>query len=175
MRAKLIVTLGVLLTTACIPRADRPAEEPGRPAPPQVQPPLPVPPATADWRDLPLTPGDWSYAPEANGSSARFGPRATEALFVVRCDRAARRITLSLEGATPGPMTIRTSTQARTLPLTVEPQPVAYSHAVLAASDLLLDAMAFSRGRFTVETPDGRTLAIPAWPEPARVVEDCRG
>jgi hypothetical protein len=35
--------------------------------------------------------------------------------------------------------------------------------------------MAFSRGRFMVEAQGMATLVLPAWPEPARVVEDCRG
>jgi hypothetical protein len=35
--------------------------------------------------------------------------------------------------------------------------------------------MVFSRGRFTVEVPGAPMLVIPAWPEPARVIEDCRG
>ena len=42
------------------------------------------------------------------------------------------------------------------------------------AYDPLLDAIAFSRGRFTVESESGAMLVLPAWPEPARVVEDCR-
>jgi hypothetical protein len=45
---------------------------------------------------------------------------------------------------------------------------------VLAATDPLLDAIAFSRGRFAVEAPGLPTLILPTWPEPARVVEECR-
>jgi len=177
MRMKLIIVMGSMLAASgCIPRADQPRDEPARPAPPPVQAPLPAPPpAAADWRDIPLTPGNWSYGAEAGGSAAMFGAPETEALFAVRCNRAARRITLSLEGANQGPMTIRTSTSSRALPITVEQEPIAYSHASLAATDPLLDAMVFSRGRFTVETPGQRMIVIPAWPEPARVVEDCRG
>jgi hypothetical protein len=33
----------------------------------------------------------------------------------------------------------------------------------------------FSRGRFAVETDGLPTLVLQTWPEPARVVEDCRG
>jgi hypothetical protein len=43
----------------------------------------------------------------------------------------------------------------------------------LQANDPLLDAIAFSRGRFMV-TGGGATLAIPSWPEAARSIEDCR-
>jgi len=38
----------------------------------------------------------------------------------------------------------------------------------------LLDAIAFSRGRFSVEAAGTARLVIPAWPEAARVVEACR-
>jgi hypothetical protein len=45
----------------------------------------------------------------------------------------------------------------------------------LQARDPLLDQIAFSRGRFTIEAPGAAMLVIPAWPEAARVIEDCRG
>jgi hypothetical protein len=35
--------------------------------------------------------------------------------------------------------------------------------------------MAFSRGRFLVTVEGGASLVVPAWPELARVIEDCRG
>ena len=44
----------------------------------------------------------------------------------------------------------------------------------LAARDSVLDAMAFSRGRFAVETAGLPTLYLPSWPEVSRVIEDCR-
>jgi hypothetical protein len=34
--------------------------------------------------------------------------------------------------------------------------------------------MAFSRGRFAIETAGLPTLYVPSWPEVSRVVEDCR-
>ena len=175
MRMKLIIVMGSMLAASgCIPRAEQPRDEPARPAP-QVQVPSPVAPPSADWRDIPLTPGNWRYGPQASGSAASFGPAGGEALFVVRCDRANRRLILSLRGAQQGPMTIRTSTLSRALPIQVEEGASAYSNAVLAAVDPFLDAMVFSRGRFTVEAPGQRMLVIPSWAEPARVVEDCRG
>jgi hypothetical protein len=45
----------------------------------------------------------------------------------------------------------------------------------LPVSDLLLDQMAFSRGRFLVAVEGGPWLIVPAWPEFGRVIEDCRG
>ena len=59
-------------------------------------------------------------------------------------------------------MTIRTSSTARTVSGT------------LPASDPLIDAMGYSRGRFIVETPGAPPLVIPAWAEVLRVAEDCR-
>jgi hypothetical protein len=71
-------------------------------------------------------------------------------------------------------MTVRTSYGARNFPLSVQAEPMAYVYTSLPASDRILDQIAFSRGRFTVEVPGQPMLVLPAWPEPARVVEDCR-
>ena len=46
--------------------------------------------------------------------------------------------------------------------------------AQLASTDTLLDALAFSRGRIGVGVSGTPPLVAPAWPEIARVVEDCR-
>jgi hypothetical protein len=46
---------------------------------------------------------------------------------------------------------------------------------VLPASDPFLDQIVFSRGRFAVEAQGQARLILPTWPEPARVVEECRG
>jgi hypothetical protein len=44
----------------------------------------------------------------------------------------------------------------------------------LPAGDPLIDAMAFSRGRFMVEAGTAAPLYLPSWPEISRVAEDCR-
>lgn len=171
----LLMLAGAATLAGCVPQVDNapPPAEPiqAQPATPNLPPP---PPASADWRDIALTPGDWSYGRDANGgSSARFGAPETEAIFVVRCE-PSRQVRLSIEGQVRGAMTVRTSFGARNLPLTVQAQPIAYSSATLAGTDPLLDGMAFSRGRFTIEAPGQRMLVLPAWAEVARVVEDCR-
>ena len=51
--------------------------------------------------------------------------------------------------------------------------PPAIAH-TFAASDPMLDAMAFSRGRFALEVAGLPTLYVPSWPEISRVIEDCR-
>jgi hypothetical protein len=39
----------------------------------------------------------------------------------------------------------------------------------------LLDQIVFSRGRVSVEAEGLPALTIPTWPEPARVIDECRG
>lgn len=166
--------LAALAAAGCVPR-------PVAPPAPRSAPPAPVaryaapPPQAPDWRDIPLTPGGWTYEQTSGGSEARFGPSAGSPLLVVRCDRAGAAIVLSRVGAATGPMLrVRTSFTARTLAAAVETMPRQGSAARLPASDPILDSMAFSRGRFTVEAAGLPTLVVPAWPEPARVIEDCR-
>jgi len=134
-----------------------------------------VPPPAQDWRDLPLTAGAWFYRNDDAGSIALYGAANSEGQFIVRCDRARRQIILSREGVpSNAALTIRTSFAARTLPASIQREPLPYAIATLAASDPILDAMAFSRGRYTVEAQGLPMLIIPSWPEPAKVVEDCR-
>jgi hypothetical protein len=137
--------------------APRPAPAPLRPPPPPSPP--PPPPAQEDWRDIALTPGDWRYGGDG---SARFGAGGDG--FTIRCDRAARQVLLAREGAT-GTMIVRTSEGSRNF---------ASTSAALPVSDAFLDAIAFSRGRFTVEAAGVPMLVLPSWPEPSRVIEDCR-
>ena len=151
--------IAAALLTACAGKP-RPAPSPAPaavPAAPAVAADLP-PPADADWPDRPLTAGDWSYRSDAGGSEARF------AGFGLRCDPARREVILSREGA-GGPVRVRTTYGERALS----------SGAALPAADPLLDQMAFSRGRFAVEAEGSPMLIVPTWPEPARVIEDCRG
>lgn len=92
----------------------------------------------------------------------------------MHCNPAQQTVTLlrGMPGAGgPVQMTVRTSETARALTAV----PVAGGAGVtLAARDPLLDAMAFSRGRFAVEVPGSAPLYIPSWAEVSRVIEDCR-
>ena len=118
-----------------------------------------VAPVTFDFgKSLPLANGQWSYAAIATGGEARFGGQLS-----LLCNKHARTITISRPGTPAGAMTIVTDTQSRTLP----------PNGILAATDTLLDAMAFSRGRFIV-SGGSAAVAIPSWPEAARSIEDCR-
>ena len=158
---------------ACVPASRPPAAPP--PASPRVAAPapLPAPAPAADWRDWPLTPGTWSYRRDERGSVAVFGRAGADALVTLRCDSGGRRIYLSVTGQ-PTTATLRTTSTARQLPLRPTGGAQAYA-AALAATDPLLDAMAFSRGRFTVERAGQAPIVAPAYAEVGRVTEDCRG
>ena len=169
--APLTAFAAILFVSGCVsvPIAPRPVPGPvamPRPAPPV----LPVP-HGADWRDWAVTPGDWAYRDEGRGSIAAFGQSGGAALLTLRCDRAAGMVYLSLSGAATAPLTVRTSSLARTV---TAQQSGASADVALTRRDPLLDAMAFSRGRFIVEQAGAVTLVVPAWAEVGRVIEDCR-
>lgn len=111
---------------------------------------------------LPLTPGQWSYVSTADGSEASYGLH-----FSLRCDRLTNMVTIAwLDNRPAVSLRIATSSMMRDLPINGQ----------LLANDPLLDAIAFSRGRILIseEGGYGPMLAIPIWPEVARIVEDCR-
>ncbi len=163
--------LGLLFIglAACVPRAEAPAPAPPPPPPqpaPVPPPPPPAPEPEGDWRDVPLSAGDWSV----QDNMASFGS-AGGTLFAVRCDSG--RISLARVGAPVGRMlNVRTTYGERALPARSEGNAAV---AVIPAGDALLDEIAFSRGRFLVRTEGAAPLFLPAWPEPVRVIEDCRG
>ncbi|HMP55028.1 MAG TPA: hypothetical protein PKD92_00445, partial [Novosphingobium sp.] len=114
----------------------------------------------------------WTWAMSGNQSVARF---AGGELSLV-CDRAARAVTLLRRGEAQGsvPATILTTIRNANLsavPLDRLPPHVAIT---FAPDDPVLDAIAFSRGRFAVEVLGLPTLIAPSWPEVSRVIEDCR-
>lgn len=127
-----------------------------------------------DWRDWPLTPGTWSYRRDARGGLALFGQAGTDAALTLRCDLSARQFYLSVAGAPASPATVRTSTTLRALTLQPTGGAQPYAAASLATTDPLLDAIAFSRGRFVVEQAGRPPLVVPVYAEIGRVIEDCR-
>lgn len=169
-RLALAAGLAAALGSCASPRAEpQPAPPPATPAPRPA--PAAPPPPQLPWQDAPLSAGDWTYDPAAH--AAHFGLPGQPS-FVVRCE-AGRQVALERRGAAPataGSLTFRTSTTARTLQARSGAQGLT---ALLPASDPLLDAIVFSRGRFAVEAGAVMPpLVVPAWPEPARVLEDCR-
>ena len=110
-------------------------------------------------KSVPLAAGQWSYAATATGGEARYGAHVS-----LLCDKPTRTMTITRPGAPLGALTILTDMQTRTIP----------PNGRLSAYDPLLDAMAFSRGRFLISGGSGAVLAVPSWPEAARAIEDCR-
>jgi hypothetical protein len=110
-------------------------------------------------KGLPLALGQWTYVATAYGSVASYDSHLS-----LRCDRATRTVTISRLVGAPAQLIIATDTMTRTLP----------AGGRLLASDPLLDAIAFSRGRFLVAGGSGGVIAVPSWPEAARSIEDCR-
>lgn len=166
--------LVVLVMTACCVAPSQPPPEQSAavtPAPAPAPPPVTLPP---DWRDWPLTPGDWRYAEAPGGSVASYGRAGAAPELALRCDEARRQITISLAAPAPAqaPLMIRTTSLDRAL--TATPGQTGVAQAALPVNDRLLDAMAFSRGRFLVSLGGAPNVVAPAWPEVSRVIEDCR-
>jgi hypothetical protein len=157
-----LIPLALTLTTLAGCAATPPARE-VRPAPVVAPPPRPTPappPLASDWNDWPFTPGDWRYG----AASANFIVGG-QAPLRMTCDRGTRNVVIT--GVAAGPVTIRTTTMTRTM--------TAGAAISLSAADPLLDAIAFSRGRFVVEQPGAPPLVLPPHAEIGRVIEDCRG
>ena len=118
--------------------------------------------------------GSWSFAQMAGGSEAVFTNASAIPQITIQCARAVRRITISKPASAAAPfLNVWTSTQSRQLPASFNPLTNRIT-ADLPAFDTLFDGIAFSRGRFGVSVSGAPALVVPAWGEPARVVEDCR-
>lgn len=172
MRIKFLAPFALL--AGCVPPGAPPAPETMPSPTPRPTPVAAVPPPVGDWRDLPRTPGDWQYRGLGTGSAATYGARGAAPVATLTCNRAARQVTMML--ATPraaaGTVTIRTTSTQRSI--AVQPMAGGVGFA-LPATDKLLDAIGFSRGRFVVEGAGVGRLVLPAWAEILRVTEDCRG
>ena len=167
----LLVALGAAIAaTGCTPKATVVAVQP---PPPRPAAPVPQPPS-ADWRDWPVTPGVWRYGQDARGSVAMYGRVNADAVVVLRCDKRLGQVFLSVPGSAPATLTVRTSSATRSLPVGATGGAPPYLAATLVPGDSLLDALAFSRGRFALVLSGAAPLVLPAWSEVDRVVEDCR-
>ncbi len=176
-----VAAFSLIPLVGCAP-APAPAPTPApQPAPAPVeqrpaQPPASIPAAVpANWMDVTATPGDWSYRAISGQTQAIFG-QPGKALMVMTCNPQRDIVTLFRAGSTRSavPMRILTETATRTLTGVTTSDANPSIKADIQGSDPLLDAMAFSKGRFAVETAGLQTLYLPAWPEVTRVMEDCR-
>lgn len=192
LAALLIAPVLALGGCTVVPPQPTPATQGGsaspRPKPPipTAQPrPAPPPPSAlrtdaANWRDLPQTPGSWTYSTEPTGSAVRFSQPGAGLLVVMRCDRTRPAIVLQRAGFGSGnvPAAITTSSTIRRMtavPTTAAVQNAAIPYDIaFAVRDPLLDAIAFSRGRFMLEMGGAQSLVLPVWSELGRVIEDCR-
>ena len=128
-------------------------------APPQVR--VATPPVV-NWRVAPLAVGQWRYRSVVGGSEAAWSDANGRAQLSVICALATRRLLITRLGGGV-PITIFTTGTTRLL-----------ASPSLAATDTLLDQIAFSRGRFAVAAPGAALLVLPSWAEPVRAIEDCR-
>jgi len=167
----------VLLTPALLASCVAPPVQgpPPRPVPVTIAPPPVIAPPAA--QPGVFAPGSWTYATEPHSSTARFGTTPQTTIFSIQCDRMLRSISLLVArpGATDGSVagssvTLRASTMVKAFP---GEGGGAFAVVRVPVRDPILDALAFSRGRFTVAI-DGVERALAAWPEFTRVVEDCR-
>ena len=141
------------------PEAPPPAPQPVAPAPT----PAPLPAPTAGWEDRAIDRGAWRY--DAASRTAAFVPAGrTNPLLTMACSGGGIRLTSALSGN----ISLRTS--AGTDQIRFDG-----GSANLPSRDPRLDRIAFSRGRFALETPGGGALTLPVQSEIGRVIEDCRG
>jgi hypothetical protein len=118
--------------------------------------------------------GDWTYSATVDGSEARFADPTNNPQIIIHCTRATRHVTISKPATAAVPaINVWTSSQTRSVPTSFNPA-TARLTLDLQAYDALLDAMSTSRGRIGLSVAAQPALVVPAWPEIARVVEDCR-
>ena len=130
--------------------------------------------AALDFSTARITPGMWTYQAVPGGSAARFVDATGTARFALECSKATRRVTISRTSNTAAPgLFIWTTDSSRSLGARFDPTAMRVA-LELAARDPLLDAIAFSRGRIAVVMTGSEPLVMPAWPEAARTIEDCR-
>lgn len=176
IRPSAAVLLAALVTACAAVPKPLPVPVPV-PRPVPMPRPAPVPPP-ADWRDASQTPGDWSWEKVNGVSVASFGQRNISFVFRISCAADKRAVGIGISGiAQPGdPVVFTTTSIKRAVPAaTGSASGILGTVGVsLAPRDPLLDAIAFSRGRFMVEVAGFAPLYLPSWPEISRVIEDCR-
>ena len=128
----------------------------------------------ADFSYSPVLPGTWIYRSVTGGSETAFVDGAGSTRMLISCGKLTRLVTISRISAAPAAsMSFWTSTVTRDLASRFD-QPSGRVIAQVGGLDPLLDAIAFSRGRFAVSMPGYPALVLPAGGEVGHVVEDCR-
>jgi hypothetical protein len=111
---------------------------------------------------------------EGDRSLAEYGVRPGAAVARLTCDPLGQRTILWRNWPAVGGVPLTVTTTGTRRMLTGSSDGAGGTQVSLAPNDALLDAIAFSRGRFMLEMPGAPTLYLPAWPELSRVIEDCR-
>lgn len=171
MRRVLMTLSPMAVLAGCVAPTER--TPPPAPPPPVTIAPRPVTTPPGPPADTGVEPGLWSYAAKPGGSAARFGVTPQSAILAIQCDRSSQGISIMVSRSVPangGTVTLRASSMVRNVAAEGNGT---FATIRLTARDPILDALAFSRGRFGVAL-DGVERAYPAWPEVTRVVEDCR-
>ena len=151
----------VVAGCAAIPQPEAPPPAPRPVAPAPAPAPLPTP--TAGWEDRAIDRGAWRY--DAASRTAAFVPTGSaNPLLTMACSGGGIRMTSALSGN----VSLRTSAGTDAIRFDG-------GSANLPTRDPRLDRIAFSRGRFALETPGGGALTLPVQSEIGRVIEDCRG
>jgi hypothetical protein len=173
MRRSALAVLVPILAASCVaPPVGGPPPRPARPvtvAPPPaaVAPPAPVQPGAVEA-------GTWSYARMSDSTAARFSS-GDNVRFALMCRLTERNVMIQFarkqHSIGEADLVLRGSTATKAFRAKTTVGFVTYVS--VPATDPILDAIAFSRGRFGASV-DGDERWYPAWPEIARVVEDCR-
>jgi hypothetical protein len=118
--------------------------------------------------------GSWSYAATSDGSEATFVNVGGAPQLWVSCTCSTRQVSIAKAATAAAPfIAVWTSSQSRSIPASFNPTTVRLT-IQLGASDSLLDALSNSRARLGFTVGSEPPLVVPAWAEPARVIEDCR-
>jgi len=118
--------------------------------------------------------GAWGYRMIDGGSEADFVDAAATVRLQLRCNRAARTVSIVRPGvpAAAPTLAIWTTSLSRSVPARYLPTKDLVAD--LASTDALLDAIAFSRGRVATAASGAPMVAVASGPETTRVIEDCR-
>ena len=131
-------------------------------------------PAPIDLETVQPIGGAWGYRTIDGGSQADYVDASAAVRLSMRCNRAGRTVSIIRTGlpAAAPTMAIWTTSLSRSVPARF----LATKDLVadVAATDPLLDAIAFSRGRIATAASGAPMVAVASGPELTRVIEDCR-
>lgn len=133
-----------------------------------------------------MVPGNWRYLRDgtSGSSSATYatgGDAGGANALAITCLRSQRVLSFQLARSLVGEiargvtdLTIITTFGSKKYAIITSPDSQGTILFRIPAFDPFLDSVAYSRGRFGLTAPGGGRWIFPAWPEVARVLEDCR-